>query len=199
MFPKPAAKATKKHPGQFRSGSDHPRAIDLDAREKELRKLPLRTLRIVEGSIYRGARSCLMVRATCSTCGKTWDLHVDNIRSGKTTGCRCQRLDWQHKYHDARAETLGGRYDAMVQRCERDTHVSSHNYKGRGIKVLFRNREHFVRWALETFPDTDFQNLDFDRIDNDGPYSPDNLRLSTRSDNLRNTRRAKIKIATRTP
>lgn len=29
----------------------------------------------------------------------------------------------------------------MKQRCEKDTHVSSHNYKGRGTKVLFKDRD----------------------------------------------------------
>jgi hypothetical protein len=76
----------------------------------------------------------------------------------------------------------------MVQRCERDTHWQSHDYKGRGIKVLFPSREAFVRWAMETWPDEDFKGLEFDRIDNDGHYSPDNLRLVTSRENKLNSR-----------
>jgi hypothetical protein len=125
-----------------------------------------------------------MIDVTCSVCVQRFTIHADNIRTGKTRSCRCQR---KRKYgNDPRVETLGRRYDAMVQRCERYTHVSSHRYKGRGIKVLFASREAFVRWALETFPDTDFKGLDFDRIDNDGHYEPGNLRLVDRSTNLKN-------------
>jgi hypothetical protein len=87
---------------------------------------------------------------------------------------------------DPRVHTLGARYDAMVQRCNRDTHVSSHRYKGRGIEVRFETREVFIRWALATYPDSDFKKLVFDRIDNNGHYEPSNLRLTTYSVNLRN-------------
>jgi hypothetical protein len=173
------------HSGQFQGGWLHPYSIDLRKRENHLRELGLGTLTILEGSIRRGKRSRMMVSAICSACEQTFQLHVDNVLSGKTKSCRCQR---GRKYHDARADLLGPRYDAMVQRCERDTHVSSHNYRGRGIRVEFRSREHFIRWALEKWPDTDFRRLDFDRIDNDGNYSPENLRLVTRSVNLLNRR-----------
>jgi hypothetical protein len=33
--------------------------------------------------------------------------------------------------------------------------------------------------ALEKWPNTDFKGLEFDRVNNDGPYSPDNLQLLT--------------------
>jgi hypothetical protein len=172
-------------PWQFSSGPLHPKAIDLSAREAELRQMPLGTLTIIQGSIRREGRSRQVVDATCSACGKTFTLDAGNVRTGKTRSCRCQR---NRKYQDPRAELLGRRYDCMVQRCERGTHRQSHDYKGRGIRCLFESREHFVRWALETWPDTDFKGLEFDRIDNDGPYSPDNLRLVTSRENKLNSR-----------
>jgi hypothetical protein len=175
----------KQKPWQFHSGALHPKAIDLAAREAELRQLPLGTLTIIEGSIRRGERSRQVVDAICSACGRTFCVHASNIRAGLTRSCRCQR---NRKYHDPRAEMLGLRYDAMVQRCERDTHKQSHDYKGRGIKVLFESREAFVRWALEKWPDTNFKGLEFDRIDNNGHYEPDNLRLVTPRENKLNTR-----------
>ena len=153
--------------------------------EKELFQFSLGTLKIEKGSIHRDGRY-RYVFATCSVCGKRRRLSVDNIRARKVKNCRCQ----YGKYKDPRAHILGQRYDAMKQRCERNTHVSSHNYKGRGIKVLFKSREEFIRWALETWPDEPFVGKVFDRIDNDGHYSKDNLRLVTQSENLRNTRRS---------
>ncbi|KQU76490.1 hypothetical protein ASC75_02425 [Aminobacter sp. DSM 101952] len=173
--------------GQFMSGDLHPRASDLQSIEREVTSFPIGTYSVVAGSIRREGRY-RFVDAQCSACGGTKKLYVDNILSGKTMGCPCQR---GHKYFDPRSETLGRRYDAMIQRCERDTHVSSENYKGRGITVEFESREDFVRWALDKFPDTDFKGLDFDRIDNDGPYSKTNLQVVSRSENLKNTRRSK--------
>jgi hypothetical protein len=179
-------------PWQFHPGSRHPKAIDLAAREQELRQLPLGTLTIIQGSIRREGRSRQVVDATCSACGRTFKIDAGNIRAGRTRSCRCQR---NRKYHDARAEMLGLRYDAMVQRCERDTHKQSHDYKGRGIKVLFESREAFIRWALEKWPDTDFNGLEFDRIDNNGPYSRDNLRLATPRANKLNSRQAIVLLS----
>jgi hypothetical protein len=78
----------------------------------------------------------------------------------------------------------------MMQRCYKTTHVSSQDYKGRGIKVLFENRRDFVTWAVTQWPEETFKGKDFDRRDNDGDYSKENLRLVTRSENLLNRRKS---------
>jgi hypothetical protein len=127
----------------------------------------------------------LYVEAKCSICKDVRWLLVWNVTSGKTTTCDCRRC---RKYDDPRSETLGVRYDTMVQRCTRDTHKSSEHYKGRGIKVLFKSREHFIRWALKKWPTEDFRKLHIDRINNDGHYEPRNLRLATPSENQLNRR-----------
>src|SRR5919109_3646724 len=168
---------------QWQSGMS-PKALKLATREAELRRMPTGTLTIIQGSIRREAGRTI-IDVTCSACQQTFAIHAENIRAGRTRSCRCQR---NRKYHDPRAEMLGRRYDAMVQRCERDTHKQSHDYKGRGIKVLFESREAFVRWALKKWPDTNFKGLEFDRIDNNGHYAPDNLRLVTPRENKLNTR-----------
>ncbi len=132
--------------------------------------------------VGRQGRRVKAIRVRCTVCGRAKWVLVTNVRGDRVRNCLCRR----GKYHDPRAKTLGSRYDAMVQRCYRGTHVSSHRYKGRGIRVLFSSREVFVRWALETFPSSDFIGMDFDRIDNAGHYEPNNLRLATRSENLLN-------------
>jgi hypothetical protein len=65
-----------------------------------------------------------------------------------------------------------------------------HNYGARGITVDPRWDDFavFERWMLDHGWESE---LDLDRIDNDGPYSPENCRLVTRSKNLRNTRRSR--------
>lgn len=182
--PPPNTKSSPKTGTGFQSGTSHPRFVPDALLLEQLRDIPLGTLHLT-GAIETRARSMRYAEAVCTVCGKHRWVLTWNITSGKTKNCTCQR----GKYKDPRAKTLGQRYDAMVQRCERDTHVSSKNYKGRGIRCLFTSREHFIRWALETWPHSDYKSLDFDRIDNDGDYSPENLRLVDRKTNLANRRK----------
>ncbi len=183
--------SSPKNDGRFRSGSSHPRHRSDATLLKTLRRFDLGALSLT-GAIRQGKRSRRYCEVQCSRCGRRGWVLVDNILRRATTNCVCLR---GVKYGgDRRAKTLGRRYDAMIQRCNRDSHVSSRNYKGRGIRVHFKSRERFIRWALRKWPDQDFKGLDFDRIDNDGPYAPKNLRLATRSQNLRNrARRSKAR------
>lgn len=171
----------------FRSGKQHPRFVPNALLVESLRVCPLGSL-CLTGRVESRARSRRYVEARCSRCETLRWLLVDNVKAGKTTDCSCK----PHKYEGVPAavvRTLGQRFDAMVQRCERDTHVSSAHYKGRGVRVLFESREHFIRWALAKWPSQSFKGLVFDREDNDGSYSPENLRLVTQSVNVRNGRR----------
>jgi hypothetical protein len=118
-------------------------------------------------------------------CGARREKELRNMEKGLSSKCQCQGAG---KYQNPAARSLGQRFEAMRQRCERDSHVSSHNYKSRGITVEFASRRDFVLWALATFPGQDFKGMDFDRIDNDGPYSKENLRLVDRTTNLLNRR-----------
>lgn len=172
--------------GPFPSGEKHPKVVPWPVLEERIDQLQLNGsmngLTIVKNT-YQRRRGYRLIDAVCSYCQKRKTYYLDNLLRGVTKACVCQR---NRKYGgDPRADRLGQRYDAMVQRCNRDTHVSSHRYKGRDIRVLF-SREQFIRWALSTFPDKGFKGLDFDRIDNEGDYSLVNLRLVTRRVNLLN-------------
>lgn len=80
------------------------------------------------------------------------------------------------------------RYYAMTNRCYNPTFNGFHNYGGRGITVCeeWRNdRQAFIDWAKSNGYKKELQ---LDRIDNDGPYSPDNCRWVTFKQQRRNTR-----------
>lgn len=157
-----------------------PRLVSWTQIEEKLDKLKLNGLAIVKGTLRRRGYSRI-IDAECSYCGKRKYYYLDALLRGLTKGCVCQR---NRKYLDPRAELLGGRYDTIVQRCNRDTHKQSKDYKGKGVKSLFKSREDFVIWALKRWPTTDFKGLEFDRYPNrHGHYSPDNLRLVTSRDN----------------
>jgi hypothetical protein len=123
------------------------------------------------------------VMTECKHCHKRREKELRNMEKGFSSKCQCQNKRY---YGDPRVPTLSKRYGAMVQRCERDSHVSSHRYKGRGIRVLFKDIRDFVNWALKKWPDTDFKGLNFARKNNDGHYTKSNLRLVDRTTNLLN-------------
>jgi len=96
-----------------------------------------------------------------------------------------------HEKHGASHTRLYKIWCGMRDRCNRPSHDSYPRYGGRGIKVCEEWTESFVgfqRWAKSNGYRSD---KSIDRIDNDGPYHPDNCRWSTDKAQARNKSEAK--------
>lgn len=78
----------------------------------------------------------------------------------------------------------------MLHRCEDEKRERYSDYGGRGIYVCkeWHDPNVFIDWAESSGYE---EGLQIDRIDNDGPYSPDNCRWVTPKENSRNRRNNK--------
>ena len=163
-----------------------PSTINLATRRKELEQLPLRHLKLRGPVFRRGAH--LYIRATCSACGLKREYVANNVLSGRTRDCRCQRSVKYGK--NPLARVVGQRYDTIRQRCLNKSNFVYSSYGGAGIKCNFETREGFVRYLLrilakkhpEIKSARTLAAYDIERIRPNGHFQPGNLRLVRRNE-----------------
>lgn len=131
--------------------------------------------------------------AECS-CDKSILVKANDLKTGKVKSCGCLRSDLgkvKTLTHGLTKHRLYSIYCSMLKRCYNPKATNFERYGGRGILVCKEWRNSFIdfyKWSITSgYKDT----LQLDRINNEGPYSPENCRWVTIKEQARNKRNTK--------
>lgn len=120
-------------------------------------------------------------------CGKEVTHIAFRLKTGRAKSCGCSRMN-VHTSHGMSKTKLYRKWAGMKKRCENKNFGQYKNYGGRGITVCeewSNSFESFMEWSINNcYSD----NLELDRIDNNGGYNPKNCRYVNRITNCNNKR-----------
>ena len=129
----------------------------------------------------------------CGFCGTEFKANTYDINRGDIKSCGCynkRRVSETHKTHGLRSTKLYKIWGEIKNRTSNPKHKQYNDYGGRGISICDEWKNVFVpfyNWAMSNGYEEN-KGLSIDRINNDGGYSPENCRWTTKIIQGRNQR-----------
>ena len=119
-------------------------------------------------------------------CGVEFKVVTSDIKNGNTKSCGCRKGNGGSTHGCTKHRLYSVWYD-MMNRCHNEKHKAYKDYGERGIKVC--DEWHSVKNFIEDMDSSFIKDLTLDRKNNNGDYSKDNCRWTTRNVQMRNTRK----------
>ena len=127
----------------------------------------------------------------CPFCGTIFKAMLANVKRGITNSCGCYnilRIKESNTHHGLTQTRIFKIWVGMRVRCNNRKRNNSYLYVDRGISVCGEWENDFMSFYNWSMANGYQENLEIDRINNNGNYCPENCRWATRSQNQQNTR-----------
>ncbi len=133
-------------------------------------------------------------------CGTIRPVSGNSLRMNQSKSCGCMRKETLQKnpsrlrHGEARMNNRSKEWrswNAMIRRCTYPSMERFPIYGGRGITICNQWRNSFETF-LKDMGRAPSNKHSLDRIDNNGNYEPDNCRWATNSEQIKNSRKARL-------